>query len=297
MRSPKGDGKYSLDASAKQGIENTVTPAKEVKAETLPITRLGNTWFDVDIEKRLFIKTGAPDHIISFDHMVYKGSHYEMALDLFTEKPPVPGSLNDEDVVMVKVPQLTQIAVAEMSGKYGIPATELIRMSDFEVMVNAMDLEGRKLGMLPTFEILDTKYKVDLDNGCFRSGNRMIGLNGFKADPDHVGQRYAYIDTHTHQIVKIDVLSLKEMPADNIVKIVIPSNDKLDPYHVGKNGKTDLRTYLMANPMVAGQKAAIVPLPQTNIPSIIKSNVNREMRQQFEQTQRLNARKARQGIS
>jgi hypothetical protein len=272
--------------------------AAHVKTEqkTLPITKLGNTWFGVDIDKRLFIKIGVPDHSISFDHMIYKGDHYEMSFDLFKEAPPRRSSLNNEDVVMLKLPQLVEMAPIEMSKKYAIPAHELLKLSDFEVMVNQIALGERVKGVLPTYEILDTKYKVDLDNYCFRSGRNRIPMNDFTLVSDPYGERYSYMDANTHRVVKIDIMSIKEMPPENIVKVVIPCNDKLDPYHVGKNREPDLNTYLLAHPMVSGQKATIIPLSQTNIPAIIESNVKWALRWQFEQTQRLNARKLRNGI-
>jgi hypothetical protein len=296
------DGKYiqskNTDSSTagKQEIAKNSAAVIEQKPKTLSITRLGETWVSVDVDNRQFTKLGSPEHRISFDHMTYKGDHYEMRWDLFTEKPPLPGSLNNEDVVTLKIPPLVQIALQEMSEKYGIPAHELLKLSDFQVMLNQKALGEREKGVLPAYEILDRNYKVDLDHYCFRLADHIIPLKDFKPVSDPYGDRYAYMDTNTHQLVKIDLRNVKEMPPENIVKVTIPCNDKLDPYHVGKNSEPDLNTYLLANPMVSGQKATIVPLWQTDLPNIIKLNVNRELRQQFEQKQRINARKMRNGI-
>ncbi|MET7000712.1 hypothetical protein [Chitinophaga defluvii] len=271
----------------------------ELQPETkiLSVYKMERTFFHVDIDNRRFIKVGVPDHTISFDHMVYKGSHYEMPFDLFLEKPPKPGDLNHEDVVITKIPQLVTIALQEMSEKYQVPAYELKNLSDFDLMVDLKALAAREKDLLPVFEIFGKNYNVDLEDYSFKRGDHKIPLNGFKPVSDPYGDRYAYIDSGTHQLVKIDITTIKEMPPERVVKIVIPSNDRLDAYYVGKNREPDLKTYLLSNPILTGQKARVIPLSQTNIPAIVKSNVNNELRQQFEQTQRLNARKMRRGIN
>lgn len=269
----------------------------ETRPKTLPIHKIKGTFFNVDIDKRLFIKTGVPGHVFSFDDMVYKDNHYEMKYDLYHQSPAKDGISDPQDVVSVKIPQLKDLALAEMSEKYQIPAYEMKNKTDFEVMVDLKALGEREKGVLPTYEILDQKYTVDLDSYCFRMGNHTIPLKGFKPLAGSYGDRYAYIDSTTHQLVNIEVASIKEMPPEHVVKIVIPSNDRLDPYYVGKNREPDLKTYLLANPIVSGQKAKIIPLSQTNIPQIVKSNVNRELREQFEQTQKSNKRQLRRGVS
>lgn len=259
----------------------------------LPVYNIKGTFFNVDVERNVFIKCGSPEHLIPFSQMVYQGTHYTLLYDLYTQKPPLAYPRVDEDVCLVKIPQLKELAPQEMALKKGIPVSALQTLSDFELRVNQHRYEQRRVGILEEIDIRRCKYTVDIEADRLTTPGNQIALSDFYLREPGSHLRFAYFNTVTHQVVPINLLKITELPGAHIIKLGIPFNDHLDPYGFALSQKLDIKNFLMNNPLPQRMEALEIPLHQTEVKQYAKLNWEMEQRKMFENKDRLNQRKNR----
>ncbi|CAL1519135.1 hypothetical protein [Chitinophaga sp. MM2321] len=268
----------------------------KVKQELLPITQIRGTFFNVDVDERHFIKADDALHIISIEDMVYHGSHYTLDYDLFTQKTASPLEIGGEDVVTAYIPQLVEIAPAEMAAKYNISILDIRHRTDFDLAVDVELFHQRDQGQLPEMKVLGADYMVDMERSQLYHRKNVIPLSGFKPDFRHEGMLSAYLNKHTHQLVRIDPLTIKEMPGEEVVKVLIPGRTQLDPYYRAKSIGTDLKTYLMRHPLTRHLEAKIIPLNETNLNRYVKINQEKETQRKATEQLRIWHRKFRNSV-
>jgi len=259
----------------------------------LPVHNIKGTFFEVDVEREVFIKCGVPTHLIPFAQMEYHGTHYILPYDLYTQKVPLIYPRAEDDICLVKIPQLKELAPQEMALKKGIPVSELKILSDFEIRVDQEWYKKRRKGILPVITIRSCKYTVHLETDLLTTPGNQIPLSDFYLREPDSNLRYAYFNTVTHQVENIDLLKITELPAAHIIKLGIPFNDQIDPYGFALSQKLDVQNFLMNNPHPQRMEAIEIPLHQTEVKQYAKINWEREERRKFENRDRLNQRKIR----
>lgn len=263
------------------------------KKQILPIHRIKGTYFDIDLEKEVFIKCGSPDHLIPFVQMEYQGTHYTLPYDLYTQKAPLTFPRADEDICLVKIPLLKELAPEGMAKINGISVSDLKNHSEFELRVNQGLYEQRRQGILPEINIRNCNYTVDLKSDMLSTAGNQIPLSAFHLHEPESNLRFAYFNTVTHQIENINLLKITELPGAHIIKLGIPFNEQIDPYGFALSGKQDVQNFLMNNPLPKRMEAIEIPLHQTEVKQFAKINWEREERKKFENIDRLNQRKIR----
>jgi hypothetical protein len=239
------------------------------KERSLPVYRLGDTEFLVDVERLELRQADRPENIISFLEMEDMQTHYQLPYDRATRTFAV---LDHPFVQLEAVPPLVKLDPEGMSLKYGVPVAELVGKTDWQVMVDADLLQQRRLGELPRLQIAGEDYIVDIRLHELRHARDFapqINLKRLALSAD--GMSYeAYYSPVIRQVVELDP-GLTEFP-DHVVKIVIPNELRLDP--VGAAGLYGLeeKDLIRLYPLKAGRQAGLIPLSETTVPSLIQRN-------------------------
>jgi hypothetical protein len=248
------------------------------KFREAPIYVIEGTSFLVDVDRQVLRQTNDPDNEISFiNQMQDHGSFYRLLYD--PDARHAAGHLTDQNrVVVIDIPQMTALDPEGMSEKYGIPAVQLARKADFDVIVNVELLQARLSGQLPTIEIANELFTLDLRLREFRFVQDpliTISLRSFNLSQDDDRYEAAY-NPLLRQVVAIDP-KLTEFP-DGVIMIRLPNEIGLDPVSVARQYGIDEKEFLRRYPIQSSLKAEIIPLSETNVPAMIRRN--REQLQQ-----------------
>lgn len=237
-----------------------------------PSFDIEGTLFIVDVEKQVLREFQNPANEISFiDHMVDKGTHYELRYDPGTNSVAAK-HLSDDAVIMADVPQMTQLDPYHMAKVYGIPEEQLKGKPDFEVIVDQEALAIRKNGKLPLIDINGEPFVVDLRLHELRHAELfypIISLKSFDISGEE-GHYEGFYNTIMKQVVEIDP-KLLEFP-DHVVKIRLPDEVELDPIAIARDYGMDEKELLRRYPIQKDLKAEIIPLSETGIPALIQRN-------------------------
>ena len=260
------------------------------KLRLLPIFKIHDTDFVVDIEKLVLREVQRPENEISFiDHMQDKGDHYLFHYD-FVERTCSPAVLDPLTFIEVKVPPLTVLDPDGMSEKYQVPANQLAGKADFEVMVDQELLAGRLKGELPKINIAGELFIVDLRLHELRHAKNfhpVLSLKSFDLADD--GKYFqAFYHPVIKQVVQIDP-KLTEFP-DGVVRVRLPNELGLDPVAVARQYGIDEKDVLRRYPLQKGLKADVIPLSETGIPALIQRNREALRQEHRENAQRIRPR-------
>lgn len=241
---------------------------KEMQGKAIAIE---GTSFIVNIERQELIERDDPDNEISFvTQMKDCGDHYEMKYN--RREKNTRNMSNPDDVVIVEIPPLTKLDPEGMAARYGLTIGDLKTKTDFEVIVDQDLWKQRLSGVLPTIDIAGDHFVIDLRLQELRHAqnfNPVISLRSF--DMDAEGDHYmAFYHPFMRQLVNLDP-KLTEFP-DGVIAIKMPNELGLDPVAAARKYGIDERELVRLYPIQKGLKAEIIPLSETNVPTLIQKN-------------------------
>jgi len=255
----------------------------------LPIINIQGTDFKIDIDKLRLTEKANENNFIPLGYMseVPEGG-YEFDYGLKSRN--IRNIWIDEKSVRVKIPELVELDPLGMSERYNIPLQELKDKTDFEIMVNQKLFDQRvNQGILPTINIAGYLFYVVIDK------DRLIPKNDpasegiplpFFAQYDQVlGDNVFAYDPKNREIKEIDYFKITEIP-EGLIAIQLPYSFSMDPIGwnliVNKNAKSGLKTCELKMHFTAPQ----IPWEKTDLPDIIKENLEEEKKKQMEQKQK-----------
>jgi hypothetical protein len=248
------------------------------KFREAPIYVIEGTSFLVDIDSQVLRQTNDQDNEISFiNQMQDHGNFYRLYYDR-NERNAAQDLLDQSRAVEIDIPQMTVLDPEGMAEKYGVPIAQLAGKADFDVIVNPKLLQARLAGQLPTIEIANELFTLDLRLREFRHRQDpflSISLRSFDLSKDGNHYEAAY-NPVLKQVVQIDP-QLTEFP-DGVIMIRLPNEIGLDPVSVARQYGIDEKEFLRRYPIQSGLKAEVIPLSETNVPAMIRRN--REQLQQ-----------------
>ena len=258
------------------------------KLREAPVLMIEGTSFLVDIEKQVLRQTNDLGNEISFIHdMQDQGAFYNLLYDL-DQRRASKGLIQGKRTKEIRVPQMTDLDREGMARKYGLPTELVMGKSDFEVIVDQEALTQRLNGILPKINIANEYFIVDLRLQELRHARHffpVLSLKSFELTGD--GWNYeAYYHPVLKQVVEIDP-KLTEFP-EGVVKIRIPNEIGLDPVATARDYGMDERDLLRRYPIQKALSAEVIPLSETHIPALIRSN-----REQLQREHEGNARRIR----
>lgn len=244
----------------------------------LPVYTIHGTDFIVDTEQLRLYEKNRPENIIPIMDMLDKGDGYIFRYSLSEKNMP---SLlqQEEDVVVVKIPQLVTLDPDGMAAKYGYTPAQVAGMSDFEVMVDQDAFKQRQSGRLTTIDIEGHTFFVDPQMDMLRPKDDFLsnGIVFKEIQSFFLEDKQCYMipyNTKTHEYQHLDLSTITEIPRD-VVVVSFPHELKLDP--VGYNRKLGLAPAerLKFTGIRPHFKATRVPWEQTGVPMRIQENRNR----------------------
>ena len=250
------------------------------------IYTIEGTAFTVDIDNQVLRQSDNPANEISFIRdMIDQAANYRLFYDPSRKNLPRFG-YDPATMKEIIIPKLAELDPEGMAAKYRLKPEGLKGKTDFEIIVNQELLELRQTGALPKIDIAGEEFIVDLrlqELRHARSFHPVLSLNSFELTND--GWHYqGYYHPVIRQLVPIDP-KLTELP-DSVVKIKIPNEIGLDPVGAARIYNMNERELLRRHPIQKDLKAEVIPLSETQLPSLIRQN-----REQLQREHRENAQK------
>lgn len=251
----------------------------------LPIYDIHGTSFIVDVEYLCLEKAGTRNTSVFLSEMKDVGDGYEFEYSL-KSACPYWWLMDDDEPVTVKIPPFVKLDPIGMAKKYNVPVEELNGKTDFEIMVNQHDYDLRlNKGVLPTIEILDDKFYVNIDKQmlCLDNSHSDKGISfevfeiGSKYD---IGYCMYLYDPVTKRLQKPDLENLLDYPKA-MVAVKLPHLSEMDPIAVNiKNGNPP--QHRLKNMDFRLQcTAEVVPWKETNLKPYIDFNREKARREDF----------------
>ncbi|WP_423147799.1 hypothetical protein [Rubrolithibacter danxiaensis] len=243
----------------------------------LPIHIIEGTEFIVDVQQGQLRQADKPENVILFEDMQYKESHYTFRYDLSTKNIPFSFTADPKNAREVQVPQMVTLDPAGMAEKYSIPVLSLKDKTDFDIIVDKKLLQERLNGKLPMINIAGHDFIVDFrlkelrPKDDFSTSIRLHDLHYVIEQEKYL----AYYHPASHQVIDIDPARIKEVPR-GVVLIEIPFERKLDPVAAAREYGMDYKDMLVKYPILKNLQANVIPIEQTNLPKLVKTNRERE---------------------
>jgi hypothetical protein len=248
------------------------------KFREAPIYVIEGTSFLVDVDRQVLRQTNDQENEISFiNQMQDHGSFYRLLYDP-DERKAAKDLFDQSRVMVIDIPQMTALDPEGMAVTYGVPMAQLTGKADFEVIVNPELLQARLAGQLPTIEIADELFNLDLrlrELRHMQDPSLKISLRSFNLSKEGNHYEAAYHPV-SRQVVQIDP-QLTEFP-EGVIMIRLPNEIRLDPVSVARQYGIDEKEFLRRYPIQSNLIAEIIPLGETNVPAMIRRN--REQLQQ-----------------
>ena len=254
----------------------------------LPIINIQGTDFTVDIERLQLTEKSNDNNFIPFGYMADVSGGYEF--DYGLESRNMHSIWTEEESVRIKIPPLVELDPIGMSQKYKIPIGQITGKTDFEVMVNqeAFDLRVNK-GILPTIDIAGDLFHVVLDKGRLipKDDPRSAGIPipSFERYDQVLGENVFAYDPKRKQIKDIDYLKITEIPS-NLIAIKLPFSFTLDPVGWNWQQNRDTKFGLKTSNFRMHFSSPKIPWEKTDLPDIIKENIEEEKKKQMERKQK-----------
>ncbi len=254
---------------------------QNVNERALPIINIQGTDFMVDIEKLQLTEKANENNFIPLGYMSeVSGAGYEF--DYGLESKNIHSIWIDEESVRVCIPELVQLDPTGMSEKYGIPSEHLKGKTDFEIMVNQeyFDLRVNK-GVLPTIDIAGDLFNVVLDKDKLIPKDAPLSegipIPSFTQYDQVLGDNVFAYDPNSREIKELDYLKITEIP-NNLIAIRLPYSFSLDPIGWNLQNNRDAKSGLKTGNFKMHFNAPKIPWEKTDLPEIIKENLE-EIRQ------------------
>ncbi len=246
----------------------------------LPTVILDGVEFIVDVKKLELREKADPKNVVSFEEMSEAGNGYYFECK-------VKGGSDYSDF---KMPAWVMLDPIGMAKKYGFTLVELAGKSDFEVMVDqkAYDLRVNK-GQLPTVKIAGHIFYVDIRMDMLRPKDDFLSRGIRFPDIEYYfsEEKKAYVipyNPRTREFQDLDYDEITEYPKD-LIAVSFPLETKLDPVgwnrHHGYNPKYGLKETGIQSHF----NAKIIPWEQTDLPYIIKDNLEKLEQKKCDKTE------------
>jgi hypothetical protein len=218
---------------------------------------LKGTDFIVDVNKLEFREKADPSNIIRFEDMLdatKRNSHEDFSISESVKKDPEDMTRKDK----------------------------INDKTDFELLIDQEDVIRRIRGALPTVDIADHIFYVDLMMDKMRPHDDFLSNGIVFEEIEHYFSEEddAYIipynpETHEFQEFECDHDKITEFPKD-LIAVKFPFQDKLDPIGWNMKGGFKLSDGLRETGLQAHFVAKIIPWGETWVADIIKENLERQ---------------------
>lgn len=193
----------------------------------LPIVKIHDTDFIVDIVNLEFREVGHPLNIISFFDLKDNGDHLALLYDKSTRNA-YRGTIGDlaqrEKLELVK---LAPLIALDRTGVINFLKSQQAFKQEKNSYLATNDIKFIELGKLPIIEIDNTKFFVDVNLEEFRQVNAIdnkISFNDIKDTGDHL---QFFFDRETKNVFK--GTEQARAARDDVKFVMLPSYFKLDP--------------------------------------------------------------------
>lgn len=212
---------YGVEVNGPQLVGDEMTN-KEIPRE-MPVYRLGEIDFRVDVRQRLLTDLRKPENIIKLDDLQFAEGKYMAYLDKEGRLASVTGNIGTE----YELPQMVLLDPEGMAKVHGKTIEEISQLSDFDLLVDKDIFNERIGGRKPTLEIMGTTFSVDSLEGTLTSETSQILL--FELDIYIKDDYYEFpYNTESKTVADIDFDTITAIP-ENTVWVRIPLDYQLDP--------------------------------------------------------------------
>jgi len=250
----------------------------------LPIYNLEGVDFIVDVEKAELRESGNKENVIKFSDMRYEKDGYYFNYDRAARNLPELKRLNNGDVVLAKVPHMSQLDPEKMASKYGKQIDDVKDRPDLEVIIDqnalAVRLSGRQvLVVIQDQEFyFNSHFNILSPKDDFRTPG--INLNDLEYLPQiQEGVLQFVLDPRINHISDIDPRKITEVPA-HLTVVEIPDLKHLDPVGYSRKTGWDLNEILREVPVKMHHTAKIISwkelgIKELGIDELITQNLKR----------------------
>ena len=242
--------------------------------------------FCFDAATDCLVHQRVPSFHIPFSHLRDMGDSYLLPFYPHFQNSTLL-DVSAQGVMAWPVPTRVELDPEGMAEKYGVHQEEIGGKSDFEVMVNQEMYMLRKLGKLPTVKLCDLDFIIDLRYSelrvksdfarrsiSFHDINQYRGIDVVSDEKDKLWFPY---EPEKRSVSNILFRRLEIIPPE-IVMIELPNEKTLDPFNYARANQIDIQAFLKLNPIQGFEfEAKIIPWGKTNLPEIIRENVNRKI--------------------
>ncbi|EHQ27016.1 hypothetical protein Mucpa_2908 [Mucilaginibacter paludis DSM 18603] len=250
----------------------------------LPMYRINDVDFFVEVSKARLREVGNPGNTISFIHnMTYNGNHYVLYYDPRLKN--VADSIFDDGVAVVSLPMMSALDPDGMAQHYNRPMERVVGCADYDVMVDPQQMLKRTvLNELPVIMVLDHPFVVDIENDLYQPKHdiRTMGIyiSRMRDDADDQQEFYHILyDPEQHRRIPVDWFAMTAIP-EGLVVLELPHERVADPVGYAQKYNLDQRKLTMEFPPKAVHHARVIPWEQTQIPKVILANQKKERQQQ-----------------
>lgn len=271
----------------------------------LPIHRISNTEFYVDVKLSELREVENPRNTISFNWLKDEGTHYTFHYDGFDKniadytsyfmreigsdereekyndnedlwKLLYPSWEQEQQDNIIKVPQMVTLDPEGMAMHYGMSIDSIKGKTDFEIMVDQVAYRQRMNGILPEFKICGYRYDVDLREYALIPNGKIRGPQINLLDLEKISwnfERDYWVCLHpeTMTIKTVDATKLLSVPEDLII-IEIPTLEKLDAVNYARQNGKDIKSCVRQWGIKMQQTAKIISWNHLEISRVINQN-------------------------
>ncbi|MGV8094849.1 MAG: hypothetical protein AB2L24_23605 [Mangrovibacterium sp.] len=252
----------------------------------LPVYVIEGTDFIVDVEKLQLREKADPENRISVFEMKDVGDGYMFDYSRKVKNLPELFS-DDQDITVVKIPELVKLDPVGMAKKYGLGVEEIKGRTDFDLMVDQDAFRQRLAGRLTTLDLAGHTFYVDIPMGRLRpkddfpSGGIVFReIAGYYND-----QQEAYVipyNPKTREFQEPDYRQITAIP-ENLVVVSFPHESVMDPVGFNRKGGWEITYGLKGMNIRSHFNAKIIDWKETGIEAIIKENLKKMPRQNRQQ--------------
>ncbi|MET3876472.1 hypothetical protein [Chitinophaga sp. OAE865] len=244
--------------------------------EKLPTYRIRQVDFIVDVQCCI-LRHPLDENI--FFHLLKQNRNedgtYNITFSLkdFKATKPVKGNERQQTVV---VPSMVKLDPLKMSQKFNLHPSDLPE-NDTLLHCNNELFQTRKAGRRPIIDIAGEGFMVDWQKRNLMPLNDPFhpGLNFHKMRSDRSHTRYFFFYDKGKQR-QVDIAPTLMTIPNNIIGVEIPVIEFLDPYaRAVEYGWQNQMGWFDHHPVQLHLKASIIPLEQTILPDLVRSNIAR----------------------
>lgn len=255
---------YGVEVNGPQLVGDGMT-SKETQRE-MPIYRLGEIDFRVDVRQLLLSDLHKPENIIKLDDLHFTEGKYVAYLDGDGKLASVTGKLGTE----FQLPQMVVLDPEGMAEVHGKTIEEIRRLTDFDLLVDKDIFSERIGGRKPILEVMGTTFSVDSLEGTLTSETSQILL--FELDIYIKDDYYEFpYNTESKTLADLDFETITAIP-ENTVWVRIPLDYQLDPVGWAQLIGSDPKDACVNHMPKREMSAECIPWKNTKIYEIMERN-------------------------